>query len=314
MKFRLGSPAIVVAAAALVIALAGVAWARIPGSSAEFHGCVNNRTGVLRVIDRSKTGAAGRCITQHHAETAITWNQTGRRGPVGLAGPAGAKGDTGPQGPAGAPGPQGLSGPQGAVGPGESIFASAGTDAYTVPVGVTHLIVSVRGGGGGGGSSNGGLAGGGGGAGGNGRALVSVTAGEQLQVTVGGGGSAGSSEGGGTAGSASSVATVGTSLATLVQGTGGAAGSAPADTSTGGAAGAFSTNGTRLDNATFSGQNSSVPNCVVGENGIGGAGGGSAGVAGSGGAGASGSCSIGVGSAPGTSGSPGLVEILPAAN
>ena len=78
-----------------MFALAGAAWAAIPDPSGEFHGCVNNRTGALRVIDPSKTGFAGQCLTHHHGETAITWNQTGSQGP---------KGDTGSQGPAG---PQG---------------------------------------------------------------------------------------------------------------------------------------------------------------------------------------------------------------
>ena len=105
MKFRLPLPAIVVAVAALVFALAGAAWAAIPDASGEFHGCVNNRTGVLRVIDPSKTGFAGQCIIHRHGETAITWNQTGPQGP---------KGDTGSQGPAG---PQGSQGPQGPQGP-----------------------------------------------------------------------------------------------------------------------------------------------------------------------------------------------------
>jgi hypothetical protein len=212
------------------------------------------------------------------------------------------------------PGPQGPKGDTGPPGPGESVFVSAGTAAYTVPAGVTHLIISLRGGGGGGGSSNGGLAGGGGGAGGTGRALVSVTPGEQLQATVGGGGSGGSSQGGGGVAGASSVATVGASPVTLVKGTGGAGGNPPADTSSGGVAGVFTTNGNLLDIASGAGQNSSGPNCGVGQNGIGGAGGGGAGAAGSGGAGASGSCTIGAGSAPGSSGSSGLVEILPAAN
>lgn len=106
MKFRLPSPALVVAVAALVFALAGAAWAAIPDSSGVFHGCVSNRTGVLRVIDSSNTGFAGHCFTRHHAETAITWNQTGPQGPAGVQGLAGPQGKTGPQGPPG----QGLTG------------------------------------------------------------------------------------------------------------------------------------------------------------------------------------------------------------
>ncbi|MGZ4220682.1 MAG: hypothetical protein ACXVSU_06325 [Solirubrobacteraceae bacterium] len=95
--------------------------------------------------------------------------------------------------------PRGARGPQGPAGPGESIFASPGTAPYTVPAGVTHLIISLRGGGGG--SSNGGLAG----------------------------------DGGGGAGGASSVATTGASPTTLVQGSGGAGGGAVGAAGSGGA-------------------------------------------------------------------------------
>jgi hypothetical protein len=127
MKFRLPLPAIVVTVAALVFALAGAAWAAIPDSSGQFHGCVNNRTGLLRVIDPSKTGFAGQCITHHHGETAITWNQTGPQGP---------KGDTGSQGPAGLQGSQGPQGPQGPKGdPGPTYIA----DALISPTGSAYF-------------------------------------------------------------------------------------------------------------------------------------------------------------------------------
>jgi hypothetical protein len=59
------------------------------------NGCVNDRTGVLRVIDPAKGGRCdGRRGWSH--ETAISWSQSG--------------GSVGPQGPAGPPGPRGPSG------------------------------------------------------------------------------------------------------------------------------------------------------------------------------------------------------------
>jgi len=54
---------------------------------ARFHGCVNQQTQALRVIDPAQPGTAGHCTTSGpHAETSITWSQ---RGPAGPAGPAG---------------------------------------------------------------------------------------------------------------------------------------------------------------------------------------------------------------------------------
>jgi hypothetical protein len=88
-----------------------------------------------------------------------------------------------------------------------SIYASAGTDSFVVPDGVTEISVKVWGGGGGGGAgidgggsqnvNNGGHGGGGGFVGGT----ISVTPGETLDILVGGGGGSGqvgaSSNGGG---------------------------------------------------------------------------------------------------------------------
>jgi hypothetical protein len=84
------------------LTIAGVAYASIPDSGGVFHGCVNKTTGVLRVIDTSKSGTLGHCITSgSQAETAIKWNQTGPQGPQGVTGATGATGATGPQGPSG---------------------------------------------------------------------------------------------------------------------------------------------------------------------------------------------------------------------
>lgn len=115
MKSRLFSPALVVSLVALVLAAGGVAWAAIPDTAGTFHGCVDVRTGALRVIDPARNDVAGNCLTRgEHKETAISWNQTGPQGP---AGPAGAQGLAGAQGPAGAQGSPGAQGPQGPAGP-----------------------------------------------------------------------------------------------------------------------------------------------------------------------------------------------------
>lgn len=100
---------------ALAIAGVGSATADDAGTRT-IHACVNNVTGVVRIIDPAR---AGRCITANGAlkETPLDWNQ---QGPQGLPGLQGAAGPSGPQGPAGAPGesgPQGATGPQGQPAP-----------------------------------------------------------------------------------------------------------------------------------------------------------------------------------------------------
>jgi hypothetical protein len=83
-------------------------------SSNEISGCVNKKTGALRISTK--------CAT---AERVITWSKTGPQGIQGLQGlqgvpgEKGSKGDTGEQGPKGdigLTGPQGPQGPQGAAG------------------------------------------------------------------------------------------------------------------------------------------------------------------------------------------------------
>ena len=111
--------AIAVTTAVLATGIAGtVAVASIPDTGGQFHGCYNNKTGALRVIDPSKSGTQGNCVTSpaSQAETGITWNQTGPQGlagPVGPAGPQGPKGDTGATGAMGATGPTGPTGANG---------------------------------------------------------------------------------------------------------------------------------------------------------------------------------------------------------
>jgi hypothetical protein len=86
------SPALVVAIAALVVALGGVAYATIPDSKGVIHGCYDSG-GNLKVIDTSTVQS---CPAKGYKS--LDWNRTGPQGP------AGSKGDTGPTGPAGAPG------------------------------------------------------------------------------------------------------------------------------------------------------------------------------------------------------------------
>src|SRR6476659_361781 len=90
----------------------GISWASIPDSGSVYHGCVNKATGILRVVDTTKSGTLGACITTAGAlqEQAITWNQVGPAGPAGVAGPVGATGPAGPAGPRGDKGDTGATG------------------------------------------------------------------------------------------------------------------------------------------------------------------------------------------------------------
>ncbi len=86
---------------AVLLTGGAVAYSAIPDSDdGEIHGCRNNLTGSLRVIDDQ---AGQNCSP---GQTEITWNQTG---PQGIPGPAGPQGETGPQGE---PGESGLGLPQ----------------------------------------------------------------------------------------------------------------------------------------------------------------------------------------------------------
>jgi hypothetical protein len=66
------SPAMVVAVAALLVAVGGVAFAAIPDSQGVIHACYQKTTGALRVVD-----SAGNC---RRSETPIEWNQHGPPG------------------------------------------------------------------------------------------------------------------------------------------------------------------------------------------------------------------------------------------
>src|SRR5262245_12126657 len=81
------------AAAAVAVAIAGVAFAQDSGDTTVIHACKHPSGGWLRQVS-----ASTQC---RRREQAVSWN---------VAGAKGDKGDPGPPGPAGAPGPKGDSG------------------------------------------------------------------------------------------------------------------------------------------------------------------------------------------------------------
>jgi hypothetical protein len=78
------------------------------------------------------------------------------------------------------------------------VYSTSGTSTFTVPAGVTKIMVEVWGGGGGGGNSSATVTGtvGSGAGGGYGRSIFSVVPGQNYSVVVGAGGVAGSGDGG----------------------------------------------------------------------------------------------------------------------
>lgn len=95
---------------AAVAIVSGAAWAAIPDSSGVFHGCYDNQSGQVRIID-TDTGLPKGCGKN---ETEVSWNQ---QGPKGDTGPQGPQGPAGPTGATGAVGPTGAAGPAGPAGP-----------------------------------------------------------------------------------------------------------------------------------------------------------------------------------------------------
>jgi hypothetical protein len=109
-------------AIAAVIAVAGVAYAAVPGGDGTIHACYDTVSGQLRIFD-PETNSPKACGAK---EQEVAWNQDGQPGPAGPAGPdgpagptgpAGPKGDIGETGPAGPEGPMGETGPAGSEGP-----------------------------------------------------------------------------------------------------------------------------------------------------------------------------------------------------
>lgn len=96
-RWWLGS--LIAATAAIPLAGTGIALATVTSHAHHtvIHGCVNDRTKVLRVIQ------SGRCQA---GSTGISWNKAGPRGPRGFTG---SPGPEGPAGPTGEPGANGKS-------------------------------------------------------------------------------------------------------------------------------------------------------------------------------------------------------------
>lgn len=107
-----------------VLGGAGVAFGAADEPSSLVHGCVDQNTGVLRILD----GSAGKACAA--TETPLNFNQ---QGPTGAPGPAGSPGPQGLPGPQGSPGPKGSAGPQGVPGP----QGSPGPQGVPGPVGPT---------------------------------------------------------------------------------------------------------------------------------------------------------------------------------
>jgi hypothetical protein len=71
--------------AVATVALAGTAYATIPGGDGAIHGCYAKSGGTLRVIDAAVTACKS-------GETALDWNQQGVPGPSGPQGQPGVSG------------------------------------------------------------------------------------------------------------------------------------------------------------------------------------------------------------------------------
>jgi hypothetical protein len=163
------------------------------------------------------------------------------------------------KGPAGNPGPAGSVGPAGGF-THPVVFNAAGTTTWTVPDGVTQLVLELWGAGGGGGrvaaaDGNGNFFKGAGGAGGSYlKALVAVTPGQVLSLGVGAGGTGA----GQTGNTSSDSGTSGGSTTVSIAGGGGwtaaAGGGAGASGTTGGSGGTASTTGTATVIESMSGQ------------------------------------------------------------
>ena len=98
------------------------------GDTSRIHGCVDNRTGALRIV-----GATQNCTASK--ETALDWNIAGPAGTQGVPGPAGLQGPqgvAGPIGPAGPSGPPGVGSPRVINGIGADIGVLMGPDKVLV--------------------------------------------------------------------------------------------------------------------------------------------------------------------------------------
>jgi hypothetical protein len=101
----------VMATLAVFLGLAGGAYALsgVPDSGGLFHGCVSNRTGLLRVVGKASSCHKAKRHGKHRdpGELAVSWNQQGPRGLQGAQGAQGAQGIHGTDGGQGIQGPPG---------------------------------------------------------------------------------------------------------------------------------------------------------------------------------------------------------------
>ena len=81
-----------------LLAGATMVSASVPNPDGTISACVNDATGVVRIVDPAKSVGLGRCIAGGYLrETPVMWSVTG---PPGPAGPPGNPGPAGPAGPA----------------------------------------------------------------------------------------------------------------------------------------------------------------------------------------------------------------------
>jgi hypothetical protein len=146
------------------------------------------------LVYNTNTGMAGGSVGFWYWDGNIWVQAIGPQGPAGLIGATGATGLTGATGPTGLIGATGPTGITGATGP--SVFTNmqvfAIDSTWTVPVGVTKVMVELWGGGGGGGygkDAGPNCMGGSGGGGGYAKGVYSVIEGTAISIIVGQGGS-----------------------------------------------------------------------------------------------------------------------------
>ena len=193
------------------------------------------------------------------------------------------------------------SAPQGAAtGPSVQTFLASGT--FTVPAGITKLMVTAFGGGGGGGGqgTTSSTTGGRGGVCGGGTASISgLIPGASITVTVGAGGAGGNSAGTGITGGNGGNTTFGTYV--TAGGGGGGQGGQVGSVGVAGSLGTFTTTGTRLRKTTATTGADTLGGGGVGGTGQGGAGG--SGISGGGGGGFTGlTIAAGISAGPGVDG------------
>jgi hypothetical protein len=130
---RIPSPAMVVAAIALTVALSGASYAAVELLPRDSVGTPQLKSNAV-VSSKVKNGSL-RAVD--FAQGQLPAGPQGLQGPAGAQGPAGPQGDAGPQGPAGPAGPAGpkgdkgqtgATGPQGPAGPGAAAYGFVRAD------------------------------------------------------------------------------------------------------------------------------------------------------------------------------------------